>query len=101
MPSYLQALCVAAQTDLVAFVPSRLVAALRGPLALQVVRPPLDPGVDVQVMAYPRRAHADPASIWLRTRITEIAGLLPEAIGPDAKRTAAIPRPARRPAATG
>ncbi|HEX3764554.1 MAG TPA: LysR family transcriptional regulator [Kofleriaceae bacterium] len=81
VPSYLQALRVAAQTDLVAFVPSRLVAALRGPLALQVIRPPLDPGVDVQVMAFPRRAHADPASIWLRTLIAEIADRLPQAIG--------------------
>ena len=80
VPSYLQALRVAAQTDLVAFVPSRLVAALRGPLALQVLRPPLDPGVDVQVMAFPRRAHADPASIWLRTLIAEIADRLPRAL---------------------
>jgi hypothetical protein len=82
-------------------VPSRLVAALRSPLALQVVQPPLDPGVDIQVMAYPRRAHTDPASIWLRARVTEIAGQLPEAVGLHAKRTAASRRPARRPAATG
>ena len=101
VPSYLQALRVAAQTDLVAFVPSRLVAALRGPLALQVVQPPLDPGVDIQVMAYPRRVHADPASIWLRARITEVAGQLPEAVGLHAKRTTARRRRARRPAATG
>jgi len=81
VPSYLQALRVAAQTDLVAFVPSRLAAALRGPLALRLIRPPLDPGIDVQVMAFPRRAHADPASLWLRTLIAEIAGQLPQAIG--------------------
>jgi DNA-binding transcriptional LysR family regulator len=89
VPSYLQALRVAAQTDLVAFVPSRLVSALRGPLALQVVRPPLDPGVDVQVLAFPRRAHADPASIWLRTRIVEIADRLPPALGLKSRRVAA------------
>jgi DNA-binding transcriptional LysR family regulator len=88
VPSYLQALRVAAQTDLVAFIPSRLVSALRGPLALQVVRPPLDPGVDVQVMAFPRRAHADPAAIWLRTRIVEIADRLPPAHGLKARRAA-------------
>jgi DNA-binding transcriptional LysR family regulator len=89
VPSYLQALRVTAQTDLVAFVPSRLVAALRGPLALEVVRPPLDPGVDVQVMAFPRRAHADPASIWLRTLIAEIAEQLPQALGLEVRRSRA------------
>lgn len=94
VPSYLQALRVAAQTDLVAFVPSRLVAALRGPLALQVIRPPLDPGIDVQVMAFPRRAHADPASIWLRTLIAEIAHRLPEALGLEARRRPSSRRPA-------
>jgi DNA-binding transcriptional LysR family regulator len=94
VPSYLQALRVAAQTDLVAFVPSRLVAALRGPLALQVVRPPLDPGIDIQVMAFPRRAHADPASVWLRTLIAEIADRLPRALGLAAQRLPATRRPA-------
>jgi DNA-binding transcriptional LysR family regulator len=92
VPSYLQALRVAAQTDLVAFVPSRLVAALRGPLALQGIRPPVDPGVDVQVMAFPRRAHADPASIWLRTLIAEIADRLPHALGLEARPTRAAQR---------
>jgi DNA-binding transcriptional LysR family regulator len=81
VPSYLQALRVAAQTDLVAFVPSRLVAALRDSLPLQVIRPPADPGVDVQVMAVPRRLHADPASIWLRAQITRIVQQLPQAEG--------------------
>jgi DNA-binding transcriptional LysR family regulator len=90
VPSYLQALRVAAQTDLVAFVPSRLVAALSQPLALQAIRPPADPGVDVQVMAFPRRAQADPASRWLRSLIAAIAERLP---GPAARK-------ARRPAAS-
>jgi DNA-binding transcriptional LysR family regulator len=81
VPSYLQALRVAAQTDLVAFVPSRLVAALSGPLALRAVRPPADPGVDVQVMAFPRRAEADPASIWLRSLIVAITQRLPQPRG--------------------
>ena len=81
VPSYLQALRVAAQSDLVAFVPSRLVAALTGPLGLRAIRPPADPGVDVQVMAYPRRAEADPASIWLRSLIAAIAERLPPADG--------------------
>lgn len=94
VPSYLQALRVAAQTDLVAFVPSRLVAALCDPLALRVVRPPLDPGVDVQVMAYPRRAERDPASRWLRTLIAEIAARLPGAIDVPARRRTA-PRRAK------
>jgi DNA-binding transcriptional LysR family regulator len=79
LPSYLQALRVTALTDLVAFVPSRLVAGLSGSLGLSAVLPPLDPGVDVQVMAYPRRAHTDPASIWLRSLIVGIAERLPPA----------------------
>jgi DNA-binding transcriptional LysR family regulator len=92
VPSYLQALRVAAQTDLVAFVPSRLVAALSGPLALQAIRPPADPGIDVQVMAFPRRAHADPASVWLRSLIVAIAARLPEAQGLKARRPRAVRR---------
>ena len=60
VPSYLQALRMAARTDLVAFVPGRLVAALAAPLGLVAVAPPLDPGVDEQFMFHPTRAQADP-----------------------------------------
>ncbi|WP_298252193.1 LysR family transcriptional regulator [Bradyrhizobium sp.] len=66
VPGYIEALHVAARTDLVAFVPRRLIAALEKQLSLQTVTPPFDPGIDEQHMFYPTRAQFDPGSIWLR-----------------------------------
>jgi DNA-binding transcriptional LysR family regulator len=66
VPGYLEALHVAARTDLVAFVPRRLIGALAKQLSLLTVTPPLDPGIDEQFMFYPTRAQMDPGSIWLR-----------------------------------
>jgi DNA-binding transcriptional LysR family regulator len=66
VPGYIEALHIVARTDLVAFVPSRLIAALAKPLALKAVTPPIDPGIDEQFMFYPTRAQFDPGSIWLR-----------------------------------
>ena len=72
VPGYLEALHVAARTDLVAFVPRRLIAALEKPLSLATIEPPLDPGLDEQFMFYPTRAQFDPGSIWLRTAVLEV-----------------------------
>lgn len=72
VPSYLQALHLAARTDLVAFVPARLVAAHAESLSLMPVAPPLDPGMDEQYLFYPTRAQFDPGSIWLRRLVQEI-----------------------------
>src|SRR3954447_10293599 len=66
VPGYIEALHVVARTDLVAFVPTRLISALAKPLSLSEVTPPLDPGLDEQFMFYPTRAQFDPGSIWLR-----------------------------------
>ncbi len=66
VPGYLEALHVAARSDLVAFVPRRLIAALSKQLSLVTIAPPLDPGIDEQFMFYPTRAQMDPGSIWLR-----------------------------------
>jgi DNA-binding transcriptional LysR family regulator len=66
VPGYIEALHVTARTDLVAFVPRRLIAALSKQLSLAAVTPPLDPGIDEQFMFYPTRAQMDPGSIWLR-----------------------------------
>jgi DNA-binding transcriptional LysR family regulator len=66
VPGYIEALHVVARTDLVAFVPGRLIAALAKRLSLVAVTPPLDPGIDEQFMFYPTRAQFDPGSIWLR-----------------------------------
>ncbi|XUM19683.1 LysR family transcriptional regulator [Bradyrhizobium oligotrophicum S58] len=71
VPSYIEALHVAARTDLVAFVPRRLISALARPLSLATVTPPLDPGIDEQFMFYPTRAQVEPGSIWLRTLMLE------------------------------
>lgn len=66
VPGYIEALHVAARTDLVAFVPRRLIAALARQLSLQTVKPPFDPGIDEQYMFHPTWAQMDPGSIWLR-----------------------------------
>ncbi|MEO6840479.1 MAG: LysR family transcriptional regulator [Bradyrhizobium sp.] len=66
VPGYIEALHIVARTDLVAFVPGRLIAALAKPLSLAAVAPPLDPGIDEQFMFTPTRAQFDPGSIWLR-----------------------------------
>jgi DNA-binding transcriptional LysR family regulator len=66
VPGYIEALHVAARTDLVAFVPLRLIGALSKQLSLVSVTPPFDPGIDEQFMFYPTRAQMDPGSIWLR-----------------------------------
>jgi DNA-binding transcriptional LysR family regulator len=66
VPGYLEALHVAARTDLVAFVPRRLSAALSKQLSLATIAPPLDPGIDEQYMFHQTRAQMDPGSIWLR-----------------------------------
>jgi DNA-binding transcriptional LysR family regulator len=72
VPGYLEALHVAARTDLVAFVPRRLIAALAKPLALATIAPPFDPGIDEQYLFHPTRAQVDPASIWLRGIVLEV-----------------------------
>lgn len=66
VPGYIEALHVTARTDLVAFVPGRLIGALSKQLSLATVTPPLDPGIDEQYLFYPTRAQMDPGSIWLR-----------------------------------
>jgi DNA-binding transcriptional LysR family regulator len=63
---YIEALHVTARTDLVAFVPRRLIGALSKQLSLTTITPPIDPGIDEQFMFYPTRAQMDPGSIWLR-----------------------------------
>ena len=71
VPGYIEALHVVARSDLVAFVPRRLIAALAKPLSLTTIAPPLDPGIDEQFMFTPTRAQMDPGSIWLRKLMLE------------------------------
>jgi DNA-binding transcriptional LysR family regulator len=78
VPGYIEALHVTARTDLVAFVPRRLIAALATQLSLKIVTPPFDPGIDEQHMFCPTRAQFDPGSIWLRKLMLETGrGLAP------------------------
>jgi DNA-binding transcriptional LysR family regulator len=84
VPSYIEALHVAARTDLVAFVPRRLIAALAQPLSLTTTAPPLDPGVDEQFMFTPTRAQFDSGSIWLRKIMLETG----RELDPPKRRTA-------------
>ncbi|MCA1416414.1 LysR family transcriptional regulator [Bradyrhizobium sp. NBAIM20] len=79
VPGYLEALHVAARTDLVAFVPRRLIAALSKQLGLVTVTPPFDPGMDEQFMFHPTRAQMDPGSIWLRRLMLETGRELEQA----------------------
>ena len=72
VPGYLEALHVAARTDLAAFVPRRLIAALAKQMSLMSVAPPFDPGIDEQFMFHPTRAQLDPGSIWLRNIMLDI-----------------------------
>src|SRR5258707_4151435 len=71
VPGYIEALHIVARTDLVAFVPGRLIVPLTKPFSLMAVSPPLDPGIDGQFMFYPTRAQFDPGSIWLRNLMME------------------------------
>jgi DNA-binding transcriptional LysR family regulator len=71
VPGYIEALHVAARTDLVAFVPRRLISALSKQLSLITLTPPFDPGLDEQFLFYPTRAQMDPGSIWLRKLMLE------------------------------
>jgi DNA-binding transcriptional LysR family regulator len=72
VPTYLQALHIAARSDLVAFVPRRLIEALASPLRLLTVRPPVDPGTYEEFMFHPSRARNDPGSLWLRDHLLRI-----------------------------
>jgi DNA-binding transcriptional LysR family regulator len=72
VPSYLQALQVVGQADLVAFVPKRLAESLAKPLSLSIIPSPINPGEYDEYIFYPRRAIHDPASIWLRKLTIEI-----------------------------
>lgn len=72
VPSYLQALRMTARSDLVAFVPGRLIAALAGPLDLVRVEPPIDPGEDQQYLFHPVVAQFDPGATWLRELVLRV-----------------------------
>jgi len=72
VPSYIQALQVVSETDLVAFVPRRLAQYFAAALRLKILPPPIDPGEYEENVFYPLRALQDPASIWIRKLICNV-----------------------------
>jgi DNA-binding transcriptional LysR family regulator len=77
VPTYLQALQVASISDLVAFAPGRMIAALAEQLRLAMCPPPVDPGEDQQFLFYPVRAVRDGGSIWLRELVRRVCDAMP------------------------
>lgn len=75
VPSYLQALHLVAQSDFVAVIPSRIIEAVQRSLGVAAVPvpPPLDVGTFDEFLLHPERSHQDPASVWLRGVITQVA----------------------------
>jgi DNA-binding transcriptional LysR family regulator len=71
--TYLEALHVVAESDLVAVVPERLIDAHAALLDLVATEVPLDAGTFEEYLLHPARTHADPGCVWLRSLIREIA----------------------------
>jgi len=60
VPGYIEALHIVARTDLVAFVPAGLIAALAKAIVADGGHATARPGIDEQFMFYPTRAQFDP-----------------------------------------
>lgn len=75
-PSYVAALRIAAATDLVAVVPERLAHGLTASFGIELVPLPVDPGIDAMDLLCQKRLRADPAAIWLRQLLVDIASSL-------------------------
>jgi len=74
VPHYLQALMAVARTDLVAILPSRLIAAYGSKLDVRAVELPIEQGVERHFLFSPVERDADPASLWLRDLIQRTVG---------------------------
>jgi DNA-binding transcriptional LysR family regulator len=74
VPHYLQALMAVARTDLVAILPSRLIAAYGPTLDVRAVEFPIEQGADRHFLFTPVERDADPANLWLRNLIKETVG---------------------------
>jgi DNA-binding transcriptional LysR family regulator len=72
VPSYLQALHAVARSDLVAFVPGRLIGSLSAQLGLAAVSPPIQPDGDEEYLFWPTRNQNDPGSTWLRRHMLAV-----------------------------
>ena len=74
VPHYLQALMAVARTDLVAILPSRLIAAYGPKLDVRAVELPIEQSIDRHMLFSPVERDADPASVWLRDLIQRTVG---------------------------
>lgn len=72
VPTYILGLRMASRTDLVAFMPRRLIQAYAADFKLQIVPPPFDPGIDDQFLFYPALAQSEPGSQWLRALMLDV-----------------------------
>ena len=75
-PSHLMALRIAAATDYVAFVPRRFAAARKAELNLALVKPPIDPGIDILNLMTPTKSASDEGALWMKSRVEDIARTL-------------------------
>lgn len=75
-PGYPLALAIAAASDLVAIIPGKFAASLAPALGLELLELPVDPGVDSHDILSPVRARSDPATIWMRDYIRDLAATL-------------------------
>jgi DNA-binding transcriptional LysR family regulator len=75
-PSHLIALRIAAATDYIAFVPRRFAAARKAELGLVLIKPPIDPGIDVLYLMTPSKSASDKGALWMKSGIEDIARTL-------------------------
>ena len=75
-PSHLIALRIAAETDYVAFVPGRFAAAQKAELNLALVKPPIDPGIDILNLMTPVKSASDKGTLWMKSQVEVVARAL-------------------------
>jgi DNA-binding transcriptional LysR family regulator len=75
-PSHLIALRIAAATDYVAFVPRRFAEARKAELDLALIKPPIDPGIDILYLMTAAKSASDKGTLWMKSRVEDIARTL-------------------------
>lgn len=73
VPTYLQALHIVAESDLLAVLPERLIKGHSTLLDVIATEVPLDAGTFGEFLLHPARTHHDPGCVWLRKTIQQVA----------------------------
>ncbi|HZS61209.1 MAG TPA: LysR family transcriptional regulator [Gemmatimonadaceae bacterium] len=73
VPTYLQALHIVADSDLIAVLPEGLIRAHSAVLGIVATPVPMDAGTFDEYLLHPARTHTDAGCVWLRTLIKEVA----------------------------